>query len=302
MSNKLMTFTEHLDELRVRLKYALYALIVCMFVAYYFSDFFFVLLARPLVRAWAEAGLGTPKLHFANPIEPFFTYMKIALIAGAFGASPIIFYQLWMFIAPGLYRKEKRYVVPFVTFSALLFIGGAAFGYFVVFPYAFRFFLGFARTNMGSMERLLGGAVKVSVSQPFDLTPTLMMGEYFSLVWKLLLAFGVVFELPLLLVFLALIGVVDHRKLWRFNRYFIILAFVVGGVLTPGPDVMSQILMSLPLVVLYNISILLAYFVSRSKRRRAEAEAAVEAAAAAAGEAAAPTDTENRQDRGTDGP
>ena len=183
-------------------------------------------------------------------------------------------------MAPGLYKHEKRYVIPFVTVSALLFIGGAVFGYAVVFPLAFKFFLSFARENMGSMEKLLGGAVKVSVQQKFDLTPVLMMGEYFSLVWKLLFAFGLVFETPMLIFALVLIGVVDYRGLWRFNRYFIVIAFVVGGVLTPGPDVLSQILMSVPLIILYNISILLAILVARRKKRRqvaADTAAAVEA-------------------------
>jgi sec-independent protein translocase protein TatC len=278
MPEKLMSFSEHLEELRSRLKYCAYALVVAMFVAYYFSELLFVLLAQPLINSWAEAGLGTPKLNFASPIEPFFTYMKISLIAGAFAASPVIFYQLWAFVAPGLYKTEKRYVLPFVTVSAVLFIGGAAFGYFVVFPFAFRFFLGFAKTNMGSMEKLLGGAVKISVQKPFDLTPVLMMGEYFSLVWKLLLAFGLIFELPVLISFFALVGIVDHRKLWRFNRYFVIIAFVVGAILTPGPDVISQVLMSLPLILLYNLSIGLAYLISRRRLRRQAAVAAEDAA------------------------
>jgi sec-independent protein translocase protein TatC len=279
----LMTFTEHLTELRKRLTYAVYGVLGCMIIAYYFSDFLFVLLAQPLIRAWSEAGLGQPKLHFANPIEPFFTYMKIAMIGGIFFAAPIIFYQLWKFVAPGLYKNEKRYVLPFTFSSAVLFIGGASFGYFVVFPLAFRFFLGFAQTNMGAMQKLLGGAVKVSVDQPFDLTPVLMMGEYFSLVWKLLLAFGLVFELPLLILFFSLVGLVNYKTLWRFNRYFIIIAFILGAVLTPGPDVISQICMSVPLIVLYNVSILLSFLFFRRRARLA-----AKAAAAAAGAATPP--------------
>jgi sec-independent protein translocase protein TatC len=276
--DKLMTFGEHLAELRTRLKYCMFAVLGGVILCYAIADLLFVVLAQPLVRAWADAGLGTPKLHFANPIEPFFTYMKIALIGGLFVAAPVVFYQLWKFIAPGLYKHEKRYVWPFVTVSALLFMGGAVFGYFVVFPLAFKFFLGFARENMGSMEKLLGGRVKFSVSQKFDLTPTIMMGEYFSLVWKLLFAFGLVFELPMLILALVLIGVVDYRGLWRFNRYFIVIAFIVGAILTPGPDVLSQILMSVPLVILYNLSILLAMLVARRRKRRQQAGEAKAAA------------------------
>lgn len=276
MNDKLMTFGEHLEELRKRIMRCLYAVLAACMVAYYFSDFFFVLLAQPLIRAWAAAGLGTPKLHFANPVEPFFTYMKIALIAGVFIAAPVVFHELWKFVAPGLYKREKRYVIPFVASSALLFIGGAVFGYFVVFPLAFRFFLGFAQSNVGAAQKLLGGAVKISMRQVFDLTPTIMMGEYFSLVWKLLLAFGLVFELPVILFFLALVGLVDYRKLWRFNRYFVVIAFVVGAVLTPGPDVLSQALMSLPLIVLYNVSILLIFLVRRKRQAPAAADSAEE--------------------------
>jgi sec-independent protein translocase protein TatC len=265
--DKLMTFTEHLEELRTRLKWSALALVGGMLSAYGFADFFFILLAQPLIRAWDEAGLGAPKIHFANPIEPFFTYLKISLIAGVFIASPIIFHQIWKFIAPGLYKHEKRWGIGFALASAVLFAGGACFGYFFVFPLAFKFFLGYARSNMGSMEKLLGGAVTVS-TQTFELTPTLMMGEYFSLVWKLLLAFGLVFELPVLLLFLSVIGLVTYKSLWKFNRYFIVLAFIIGAVLTPGPDIISQILMAVPLVVLYNLSILISYLISRRRKAK----------------------------------
>ncbi|MCC6746845.1 MAG: twin-arginine translocase subunit TatC [Deltaproteobacteria bacterium] len=265
-----MSFSQHLEELRKRLKYSAIWLVIWAGVGYALSDFLFVILAQPLIRAWTDAGLGPPKMHFSNPIEPFFTYMKLALIFGVFAASPFIFYQLWKFIAPGLYRKEKRYAVPFAAASGLLFIGGACFGYFVLFPYAFRFFLGFARKNVGRMEELLGGTLKVSMKHTFELTPTLMMGEYFSLTWKLLLASGVVFELPLVIAFLSLAGLVSARALWRFNRYFIVIAFVIGAVLTPGPDVISQVLLSVPLVVLYNLSILFALVTERRRARRTE--------------------------------
>ncbi|MCK5798203.1 MAG: twin-arginine translocase subunit TatC, partial [Deltaproteobacteria bacterium] len=144
-TQNVMSFTEHLEELRRRLKYALLALLVGVGISYAFSDFLFVLLAQPLIKAWSDAGLGPPKIHFANPIEPFFTYIKLSLVGGIFIASPVIFYQLWQFIAPGLYKQEKKYAIPFATISALFFIGGAAFGYFIVFPYGFRFFLGYAR-------------------------------------------------------------------------------------------------------------------------------------------------------------
>jgi sec-independent protein translocase protein TatC len=274
MADKLMTFGEHLEELRRRLKYAAYSVIVCTLVCYAFSEFLFAFLAQPLIRAWGDAGLGKPQLHFANPIEPFFTFLKISLVAGIFASSPIIFYQIWRFVAPGLYRREKVYALPFAIASAIFFLGGASFGYFLVFPYGFKFFLGFAKSNMGRMEKLMGQKVGLSLDHTFKLTPTLMMGEYFSLVWRLLLAFGLIFELPLVVFFLAMAGLVNPKALWRFNRYFIVLSFVVGAVLTP-PDVITQVFMAAPLLVLYNLSILFSLiFVKRRERRKAaEAEA-----------------------------
>jgi sec-independent protein translocase protein TatC len=273
--DKLMTFGEHLEELRKRLKHAAYAVIVCTLVCYAFSEFLFAFLAQPLIRAWAEADLGRPQLHFANPIEPFFTFLKISLVAGIFMSSPVIFYQIWRFVAPGLYRREKAYALPFAIASAVFFLGGASFGYFLVFPYGFQFFLGFAKSNMGRMEKLMGQKVGISLGHTFKLTPTLMMGEYFGLVWRLLLAFGLIFELPLVVFFLAMAGLVNPKALWRFNRYFIVLAFVIGAVLTP-PDVITQIFMAAPLLVLYNLSILFSLiFVRRRDRRKAmEAKAA----------------------------
>lgn len=273
MADKLMTFGEHLEELRTRLKHAAYAVIICTLVAYSFSEFLFAFLAQPLVEAWREAGLGKPQLHFANPIEPFFTFLKISLVAGVFVASPIIFYEIWRFVAPGLYRNEKRYALPFAIASGLFFLGGACFGYYLVFPFGFQFFLGFAKSNMGKMENLLGQKVGIALSHTFKLTPTLMMGEYFGLVWRLLLAFGLIFELPLVVFFISMAGLVQPRTLWRFNRYFVVLAFIIGAVLTP-PDVITQVLMAAPLLVLYNLSILFSFIFTRRRARRKEREAA----------------------------
>ena len=182
--DKVMSFTDHLQELRTRLKYALISVVVTMIIAYAFSDVLFVWLAQPLIAAWHAADLGTPKLHFANPIEPFFTYIKISLLGGIFLSAPVLFYQLWAFIAPGLYRREKKYAIPFAMVSALFFVGGACFGYFVVFPLGFQFFLGFAQLDMGSMHDVLGGALSVSMKETFQIQPTLMMSEYLALVWR----------------------------------------------------------------------------------------------------------------------
>ena len=268
MSDEVMSVSDHLNELRLRLRNALLAVIVGVLIAYAFSDLLFVWLAQPLIRAWAEANLGPPQLHFSSPIEPFFTYLKVAMIGGIFLATPVVFYQLWMFVAPGLYRTERRYVIPFTVISVVMFAGGAAFGYFVVFPYGFRFFLGFAQKNMGHMQQVFGDKLSFTVGKTFELRPTLMMGEYFGLVWRLLLAFGLVFELPLLITFLAMAGLVTHKKLWAWNPYFIVIAFIVAAVLTP-PDVITQVMMAVPLVLLYNLSVVIAWYFSRRREKSA---------------------------------
>ena len=257
MSEALMTFTEHLQELRKRLKHCVYYIIGGALICYAVRKELFAILVIPLIRAWQEADLGTPKLHFQNPIEPFFTYLKIAFIGGMFLASPLIFFEIWKFVAPGLYKKERNYVIPFTVASAVFFLGGACFGYFLVFPYAFQFFLAYANQNVDAMQMIPGGF-------RFDLQATLMMGEVLGLIWRLLLAFGVIFELPLVVFFLSLVGIVDYRGLWRFNRYFIILSFVIGAALTP-PDVITQLFMAAPLLVLYNLSILVSYFFTRKR-------------------------------------
>ncbi len=270
-----MPFLEHLRELRIRLRNAVIALLIGFVIAFFFSQELFVLLARPLVAMWQEVSahnpsLGQPVLYFNSLIEPFWVYLSCALWGGIFISSPVIFHQLWLFIAPGLYRHERRYGVAFAASSAVLFATGAVFCYFLVLPAAYRFFLSYSTHNLSDLQRGLG--VEYSIADAIALQPLLGMDAYLSFVKKLLLGFGLVFELPLLILFLALVGAVTHRGLWRFNRWFIVLAFVVAAVLTPGPDVISQVLMALPMVALYNGSILLAYMVGR--RREAAARAA----------------------------
>ena len=266
-----MPFREHLQELRRRLRNAVIALVLGCGVAYAYSQELFLLLAQPLLEAWqrrqaVDPSIGPPTFNFGSLIEPFWTYLSVSLWAGIFVASPFIFLQLWRFFAPGLYAKEKRYAIPFAAVSALFFCSGAAFCYVFVLPIAFDFFLSYSASNLADMTSVLGS--KYSLGADVKLTPTLFMEQYFDLTKRLLLGFGLVFELPLVIFFLSWLGLVTPRGLWKFNRWAIVLSFTVGAILTPGPDVASQLLMSIPLVVLYNLSILVALVVARRKRRQ----------------------------------
>jgi sec-independent protein translocase protein TatC len=231
-----MSILEHLEELRSRLIKILISAAIGFGVAYYFSDTIFKYLTRPLTNALPK---GT-SLIFTSITEGFMTYLKVGLLAGVFIASPFILYQIWAFISPGLYKKERRTLIPVTFASVILFIAGAAFGYFVVFPFGFKFLIQNYTTDL--------------------IKPMPTMREYFSLVTWMLLAFGVVFELPVVVFLLSRFGIVNYRGLKKFRRYAILGAFIVGAVLTPTPDIFNQSLMAGPIIVLYEISIWVAYF------------------------------------------
>ncbi|HET9990725.1 MAG TPA: twin-arginine translocase subunit TatC, partial [Kofleriaceae bacterium] len=197
-----------------------------------------------------EVSYGAPKLNYFGLTQPFWVDMSIGMWAGIFVASPIIFYQLWKFIAPGLYKKERRTTVSFACFSAVFFVCGALFCFYFAMPTLQNFFLGYNSETLGSM---------------------LTMSEYLDITRDSMLAFGAIFEMPLLIYFLAMVGLVTHRTLWKFSRWFIVLAFIIGAVLTPGPDVVSQFLMAMPMIILYNISILFAWRVTLRRERKAKA-------------------------------
>lgn len=230
-------FLSHLEELRHRLVVSAIAVGVGFVISYYFSETLFQVLVSPL-KAVMPAG---ERLIFTNLPEMFITYLKVAFIAGFMMAAPVVFYQLWLFIAPGLYQKEKKFVIPFVVFSTLLFVGGSLFGYFVVFPFGFKFFMGFTNEYVQALP---------SVKQ------------YFSFSIKLLFAFGVVFELPVIVFFLAKMGMVTADFLKRKRKYAVLMTFVVGAILTP-PDVITQCFMAVPLLILYEISIVVAKIAGR---------------------------------------
>jgi sec-independent protein translocase protein TatC len=247
-----MPFLSHLVELRDRVRNAAIAFVLAAFACFYFSDQIFDWLKEPLFSVWRAKKLGAePHLVFVSLTEPFWVNMSIALWAGIFAASPFIFYQIWKFIAPGLYKRERRITVSFAVFSALFFSAGACFCRYFVIESLANFLLDYSDA---------------------ETAPMLAMGMYLDLIRDLMLAFGAVFELPLLIYFLSLIGMVTHRGLWKFNRWFIVMAFVIGAVLTPTPDVVSQLLMALPMIVLYNLSIILSWSVTRKREREQAAQ------------------------------
>lgn len=239
-------FMSHLEELRKRLIRSFLAVGVAFCGAFYFAKDLFNLLMRPLLKVLPKG----QTLIFTGLTEMFFTYLKAAFVAGVLIASPVIFYQAWKFIAPGLYRNEKRYILPFVISSTILFVGGALFGYFIVFPYGFQFFLGYQTNLIRAMP-----SVK----------------EYFSLATMLLLAFGIVYELPVVMFFLTKIGIVTVPFLKKNRKYAILISFIVGAILTP-PDPGTQCMMAIPLIALYEIGIIVARFARPVKKKDEEEE------------------------------
>jgi len=234
-------FTEHLGELRDRLVRSFIAVGIGFAGAYFFKEKLFELLTAPLIIAMGENG--NAQMIFTGLPEAFFTYLKVSLLAGIIFATPVLFYEFWMFVSPGLYRTEKKYLLPVVFLSVFFFMIGSSFGYFIVFPYGFKFFLGFATQTIQAMPS---------------------MKEYLSFASKMLLAFGFVFELPLVLTFMARMGLVTVPFLKKNRKYALLLFFVGAALITP-PDVVTQVMMALPLMILYEISIIGAKIFGKKK-------------------------------------
>jgi sec-independent protein translocase protein TatC len=267
-----MPFLQHLEELRIRLRRAAIAYLFGVILAYAVSRWLFAALAWPLVIAWREAGFAAaPALNFKSPTEPLFVFIRVALLGGLFLSSPYMFLQLWKFVAPGLYRRERSFVFKLVLGSAVCFLAGAAFGYFVAFPALFKFLLEFARENAGGIQEILGGMIQV---ETIELRPVIMMEEYLGLVAKTLIGFGACFELPVLMVFLGMAGLVTHRTFLRWGRYAIVVIVIVAGIVTPDPSMATQVMLSVPLIALYYLGVLLVFVVGR---RKAEASGVPEA-------------------------
>ncbi len=228
-TDKKMPFTLHLEELKVRLTRVLIAIGAGFGICYLFKEKLFTVLTLPLIAVLPD----NSSMIFTGLPEAFFTYLKVSFFASIFLVSPYILYQIWNFVSPGLYNSEKKHVAPFVIFSTTFFLGGSLFAYYIVFPFGFKFFVGFGNDVI---------------------RPMLSLKEYLSFSMKLLIAFGVIFELPIFMFFLAKIGMVNSRTLRKKRKYAILLVFVAAALFTP-PDVVTQGLMALPLMLLYEISI-----------------------------------------------
>jgi sec-independent protein translocase protein TatC len=238
-----MTFWEHLEELRSRLVKMILSALLGSAGAWLIRERLLLWLVIPFRDAWKQLKLSTePQLNFPDPAGLFIAYLKISIIGGVILSLPLIFYQLWAFVAPGLYAREKRYAIPFMLASTGLFVGGAYFGMTFVFPVAFHYLLSFA----GPIEG-------------FQVNPVIMVDAYISFITRMLVAFGVAAELPVVIFFLSVAGLVNYKQLIGFFRYFIVLAFLVAAVITP-PDLLSQFMLAVPLCFLYALSIVIAYF------------------------------------------
>jgi len=233
-----MSFLEHLGELRVRLFKAISGIIFFFLIAWYHSRRIFEFLLRPL----------TPYLEGHRPVfleitEPFLLYMKVALLAGLFAGSPVVLYQLWAFVTPGLYPSERKYAAPFVILTSFFFILGGVFGYYVAFPYAARFLL--------------------SVAKGFE--PELTMRSLFQFESKIILGMGLVFEMPVLIFTLTKLGIVTPSFLLHHFKYAVLIIFVAAAIITPTPDVVTQCVFALPMVGLYLLGLMASYLIGPRK-------------------------------------
>jgi len=243
-----MTLLDHLEELRRRIVYSLIAVVVALLVAWTFREPIYAFLVRPIQPFLPEG----KKLAFLGITDPFLIYFKMSALVGLFLASPVLVYQLYAFVSPGLYRREKRMAIPFVALGTAFFCAGGVFAYEVAFPFAVEFLLG-----MGA---------------PFE--PVITVQKYFGFLMTVMLGLGLMFELPMIIFLLASIGVVTPRFLMRHFRWAVLLIFIVAALITPTPDVVNLCIFALPTVGLYLLGVAAAWIVVRGKRKRAaEAEA-----------------------------
>ena len=243
-----MSFLEHLEELRKRIIYSLLGVAVGFFACFWYADRILALMQRPIMLALDRNHL-PDKLVYLNPTDIFNIHIKVGLLAGLFVASPYVLYQVWLFISPGLYRHEKRYVFPFMISTVSLFVGGGLFGYYMVYPAALTFLIGYGK----------------------QFQPMITIGEYTDLFITIIIGLGAIFELPILVFFLSLMGIVTAGWMWRNIRYAILAIFIIAAVLTPTTDILNMCLFAAPMVILYVLSIAVAWLV-HPKHRRARRE------------------------------
>jgi sec-independent protein translocase protein TatC len=243
-----MSFLEHLEELRKRIFHALVAVGAGMGVCFIYRERLFGLMQRPIIETLHRYGL-PDHLVYLTPTEPFNLYLKISALGGLFLTSPYVLYQVWLFISPGLYRREKKYAIPFMVSTIFLFSAGGYFAYRIVYPAALDFLIRFGRQFM----------------------PMITIHEYTDLFLTVTLGLGLVFEMPILVFFLALMGVISAGWMWRNIRYAVLGIFIIAGALAPTPDVSSMIIFASPMLVLYAFSIGIAWFVHPTQRRAREA-------------------------------
>jgi len=242
-----MSFLQHLEELRRRIIYCIIAVAVGFFACWKYAENIFELMQRPIMEALKRNGVAE-KLVYLSPTEPFNLYLKIGALAGVFVSSPYILYQVWLFISPGLYRKEKRYVIPFMASTIALFAAGGIFGYKLVYPAALDFLIGYGK----------------------QFQPMITIGEYTDLFLTVILGLGVVFELPILVFFLSLMGVITAGWMWRNIRYSILVIFIIAAILTPTTDILNMCIFAAPMVGLYILSIGIAWLMHPAQRRKRE--------------------------------
>jgi sec-independent protein translocase protein TatC len=242
-----MSFLEHLDELRSRLIHCVGALVVGFGVCWWFHENIFHFLTRPLRQAYPDI-----KFIFTSPSEALLLYMKMAFFVGIFLAAPYILYQVWAFVAPGLYSHEKIYALPFILFGSLFFLAGAAFGHFYLFPMTFRFLVAFGGNDMQFLPKV---------------------DQYYSFYSWFLLGLGAVFQLPVVIFVLSRIGLVTPGFLLRKFKYAVIIAFIVAAVITPTPDMVTQTLLALPMLGLYLLGVFVAWLFGKPRRSSEEVTA-----------------------------
>ena len=238
-----MGFLDHLEELRRRIVYSIAAVALGFFACWWKVEKIYDIMQRPIMDALRNNGM-SEKLVYLNPTEPFNLYLKIAALAGLFLTSPFVLYQVWMFISPGLYRNEKRYVVPFMVSTIALFSAGGYFGFKIVYPAALNFLISFGK----------------------QFQPMITIKEYTELFLSIILGMGLIFEMPILVFFLALMGIVTAGWMWKNFRYSILIIFIVAAIVTPTSDILNMCIFAAPMIALYALSIGIAYLVHPTQR------------------------------------